>query len=71
MDRNTEVFLWKIFNFLPAPFKEFEDIMFNFNNDNIKELPDYTFTLKFATNLFRASQSTRKVRKYSLHMFYK
>ena len=35
MDRNTEVCLWKIFNFLPAPFKEFEDIMFNFNNDTI------------------------------------
>ena len=35
MDRNTEVCLWKIFNFPPTPFKEFEDIMFNFNNDNI------------------------------------
>ena len=35
MDRNTEVCLWKIFNFLPAPFKEFEDIMFNFISDNI------------------------------------
>ena len=36
-----------------------------------KELPDYTYTLKFATNLFRASQSTRKVRKNSIHTFYK
>ena len=36
-----------------------------------KELPDYTYTLEFATNLFNASQSTRKVTKYSLHMFYK